>query len=77
VVGNEGANSLLMGRPVVGMSVIRHTTPFEAGDLLRVVDLQGRLLAVGEALFPSDQITGMGGNLRVFKPVKVFTSKQA
>ena len=72
VVGNEGAASLLAGRALLGVSVVRQADPFGPGDLLRVLDRQGTLLGIGEALLPSDQITGMGGNLRIVRPVKVF-----
>lgn len=72
VVGSEGTNSLLAGRSLLGVSVVRRTAPFQSGDLLRVVDREGHLLGIGKALLPSDQITGMGGNLRVVRPIKVF-----
>ncbi len=72
VVGTEGTQSLQAGRPLLGIAVVRQTAPFGNGDLLRVVDRQGQLLGVGEALLPSDQITGMGGNMRAVKPIKVF-----
>lgn len=72
VVGSEGTNSLLAGRSLLGVSVVRRTAPFQSGDLLRVMDREGHLLGIGKALLPSDQITGMGGNLRVVRPIKVF-----
>jgi len=72
VVGTEGTHSLQAGRALLGMSVVRRTGAFGNGDLLRVVDRQGQLLGVGEALLPSDQLTGMGGNMRAVKPIKVF-----
>jgi tRNA pseudouridine55 synthase len=77
VVGGEGAGSLFAGRALLGALMARPTVSFQRGDLLRIVDRQGHLLAVGEALLPSDQITGMGGNLRVVKPVKVFGPGQS
>ncbi|HPO08623.1 MAG TPA: tRNA pseudouridine(55) synthase TruB [bacterium] len=76
LVGHEGAQSLGAGRALLGVSVAQVSAAFETGDRLRIVDRQGTLLGVGEALLPSDQINGMGGNLRVVKPVKVFAGQQ-
>ncbi|MFH1738406.1 MAG: tRNA pseudouridine(55) synthase TruB [bacterium] len=77
IVNHEGADNLLAGRALLGVSVLRVAAAYQSGNLLRIVDRQGHLLGVGEALLPSDQISGMGGNLRVVRPVKVFGSRES
>lgn len=73
VIGREGQSDLRHGRSILRGAIVQIEGTFAKGGMLRLSTPDGKLLAIGEALFTSDQVATMGGSLKVIKPVKVLT----
>lgn len=72
-VNREGQGHLRHGRSLLSGMIGLVEGAFSKGQMLRVSTPNGRLLAIGEALFDSGQIADLGGNLMAVKPVKVLS----
>ncbi len=73
-VGVEGKSAISCGRPLSGGLIKRRDGEFDPGAYIKITARDGSLLAIGEALLASSQLTALAGNLHVVKPVKVFSS---
>lgn len=72
IVGVEGKSAVACGRSLSGGLIKRRDGEFNTGSYVRITSRDGVLIAIGEALMASSQITALAGNLNVVKPVKVF-----
>lgn len=72
VVGVEGKSAIACGRSLSGGLIKRREGEFSTGAFVRITTRDGALIAIGEALMASSQLTALAGNLNVLKPVKVF-----
>ncbi len=71
-IGREGQGHIRNGRSLLSGMIVHTAGTFERGQMLRVNTHNGRLLAIGEALFTSEHMNNLGGNLKAVKPVKVL-----
>lgn len=74
IVGVEGKSAIACGRSLSGGLIKRRDGEFLTGAFVRITSRDGSLIAIGEALMASSQLTALAGNLNVVKPVKVFGS---